>query len=608
MNDQLPPWVTEGPPDDEPQRPSDPPPLRTDAHATYEYRYADGSIAFIVARWEAHNGHKKKSFSPFCWNGSEWVAKQLIPAGQRPLLNLDKIAANPTAPILWVEGEKKAATARKYLPDQWIVTTWAGGADAIAGTDVSPLVGRVVTAWPDNNEAGLRAVKKLAAAVSTVRVVDLPLDLPDGWDLGDPLPEGRTAEWVSELIVGAKAKETDPPPAADPDPADWAIHATPFVLRDPRDIPKREFIPGTNLSRKHLSLVVAASGVGKTAFGVAELVALAAGRKIDGDVIDDAPDIRVWIFNLEDPKDEIERRIAAVCQRHEITREELGDRLFMDSGRDQAICLATITRNGGAAVCEPVFNALVAEIRRRKIDVFSVDPFISSHNIPENDNNAIDVVSKLWAKIAEETNCAIILTHHIRKTGEQAANAESARGASSLVATARSVRVLNRMTKEEGERAGVKYYRRYFNVVDDKNNLAPPAENADWFHLENVSLANGDEVGVVIPWNWPDAFAGVTTDHLYAVQKEIDGQCYRVNVQAKDWVGHAIAKVLKLDTNTKSQQTKIKSLIKTWVQNGSLIETSIRDKDGKERPVVEVGTWAPKPHKPNPATFASDGL
>jgi len=605
MNDQMPPWVTEGPPIDEvDDRPDDPPPLRTDAHATYEYRNADGSIAFIIARWEAHNGHKKKSFSPFCWNGSEWVSKQLIPAGKRPLLNLDKITANPAAPILWVEGEKKAIVARKYLPEQWIVTTWAGGADGITGTDISPLAGRIVTAWPDNNEAGLRAVKKLAAAIPSVRVVDLPLDLPDGWDLGDPLPEGRTAEWVADLIVGAKA-ETPPESEKSDNPADWTITATPFLLRDPATIPKREFIPGTKLSRKHLSLIVAASGVGKTAFGVAELVALAAGRRFNGDVIDDPPDIRVWIFNLEDPKDEIERRIAAVCQRHEITAEELGDRLFMDSGRDQGICLATITRNGGATVCEPVYLALIAEIKRRRIDVFSVDPFISSHNIPENDNNAIDVVSKLWAKIAEETNCAIILTHHIRKTGDQSANAESSRGASSLVATARSVRVFNRMTKEEGDKAGVKYYRRYFNVVDDKNNLAPPAENADWYHLENVSLANGDEVGVVIPWSWPDAFEGVTVAHLYAVQVAIDGQNYRMNVQAKDWVGHAIGRVLNLDTDTKAQQTKIKSLIKTWIQNGSLVETTIKDKYDKERPVIEVGTWAPKP---STATFESGGF
>lgn len=420
--------------------------------------------------------------------------------------------------------------------------------------------------------------------------------LPPEWD-GDNIVDIAEARVERDLLLGAKEASTDP--------ADWTIKATPFSLRDPALIPKREFIPGTKLSRRHVSLVVAASGVGKTAFGVAELVALAAGRKMDGDIIDNAPEIRVWIFNLEDPKDEIERRIAAVCQRHEITAEELGDRLFMDSGRDQSICLATVNRTGTATIVEPVYNAIVEEIKRRKIDVFSVDPFISSHTIPENDNNAIDVVSKAWAKIAEETNCAVILTHHIRKTGDQTANSESARGASSLVGTARSVRVLNRMTKEEGDKAGVKYYRHYFNVIDDKNNLAPPSEVADWYHLENVHLANGDEVGVVIPWAWPDAFEDITIADLYAVQMAVDGQNLRQNVQAKDWIGHTIARVLNLDGDTKAHQSKIKTLIKTWIKNGSLVETTIKDKYDKERPVIEVGTWAPKP---NPATFESGGF
>lgn len=274
----------------------------------------------------------------------------------------------------------------------------------------------------------------------------------------------------------------------------------------------------------------------------------------------------------------------------------------MDSGRDQGICLATIARNGGAAVCEPVYNALVAEIKRRKIDVFSVDPFISSHNIPENDNNAIDVVSKLWAKIAEETNCAIILTHHIRKTGDQIANAESSRGASSLVATARSVRVLNRMTKDEGDKAGVKYFRHYFNVIDDKNNLAPPAENADWYHLENVSLSNGDDVGVVVPWSWPDPFAGITLSHLLAVQKAVGGKNYRINVQASDWVGHAVASVLRLDSKDKADVAKIKGLLKTWIKNGSLIEIEVMDKKSNPRPAIDVGTWVTETKSP---TFQS---
>jgi RecA-family ATPase len=38
---------------------------------------------------------------------------------------------------------------------------------------------------------------------------------------------------------------------------------------------------------------------------------------------------RVWYVNLEDPREEIERRIAAICLHFNIKPEELGDRLLV---------------------------------------------------------------------------------------------------------------------------------------------------------------------------------------------------------------------------------------------------------------------------------------
>ena len=38
----------------------------------------------------------------------------------------------------------------------------------------------------------------------------------------------------------------------------------------------------------------------------------------------------------------------------------------------------------------PVVNALVDAVQAREIDVLTVDPLISSHDAPENDNGAID--------------------------------------------------------------------------------------------------------------------------------------------------------------------------------------------------------------------------
>jgi RecA-family ATPase len=83
----------------------------------------------------------------------------------------------------------------------------------------------------------------------------------------------------------------------------------------------------------------------------------------------------------------------------------------------------------------------------RKIDVLTIDPFVSSHEVSENDNRAIDAVVKAWGRLADECNCSINLVHHVRKGNGTEANADSARGAKALVDAARSVIVFNRMTR-----------------------------------------------------------------------------------------------------------------------------------------------------------------
>jgi hypothetical protein len=63
-------------------------------------------------------------------------------------------------------------------------------------------------------------------------------------------------------------------------------------------------------------------------------------------------------------------------------------------------------------------------------------------------------------------------------------------------------------------------------------------------------------------------------------------------VQANDWVGKPIAEVLKLDATDKAGKTKIKSIIKTWIDKGALVVVTGKDKNGDDRPFVGVGEWA----------------
>ena len=194
--------------------------------------------------------------------------------------------------------------------------------------------------------------------------------------------------------------------------------------------------------RKFVSATVAPGGVGKSSLIIAEALSIVTGRALLSDY---APRPgRVWLCNGEDPYDELQRRIQAACLHYRISREEIEGRLFVDSGRQMPIVIATEDRNG-ATIAVPVVDAVKATLLAHKIDVLVVDPFVSSHRVSENDNNKIEAVAWEWVNIADACDCAIELVHHSRKTDGDKVTADHSRGASALLGKARSVRVLNGM-------------------------------------------------------------------------------------------------------------------------------------------------------------------
>ncbi|SDR52656.1 plasmid and phage replicative helicase [Rhizobiales bacterium GAS113] len=378
------------------------------------------------------------------------------------------------------------------------------------------------------------------------------------------------------------------------------ITASPYIWRDPARIPRREWLYGRHFIRKFLSCTIALPGVGKSNLEVAEAVAMASGRNLLGVPV--AEPLRVWYWNGEDPLEEIERRIAAICLHYGLTEDDLAGRLFINSGRDTKIVIAVSTTKDGTTIAAPVVAEIVAAVQENQIDVVMLDPFASSHAVTENDNVAIGIVARAWSEIADKCRCAFELVHHSRKAGGSEVTVEHGRGAVALLAAARSARVLNTMTKEEGEKAGVTTHRLYFRLENGKANLAPPPERADWFHLHSVALGNGDpidplddgdHVAVVTNWDWPDAFEGVTVAHLREVQRRVGDGEWREAVQSKTkWVGVPIADALSLDVANKAARAKISGLIKTWIDSGMLVKVRRKDENRVERTFVEVGELA----------------
>jgi hypothetical protein len=406
------------------------------------------------------------------------------------------------------------------------------------------------------------AVNFLRTAVTGLKGVD---EERRQWRLGE----------IPDMVSSAQAKlDERPRPTGDEEKVVYA--PTPFEPRDPAKFPRRQFLYGRHYVRKYVSMTVAPGDVGKTALTLAEAVAMAAHRPLLG--VHFKQPYRIWYWNGEDPREEIDRRVLAICERHKIDQQALVGNLFLDSGRDTKIVVAEMVGRAGFKIVVPVKEALIAALIARKIDIITIDPFVKAHRVSENDNMFMDAVATAFAEIAEAANCAVELVQHTRKTNGEEVTLEDARGAGSTTAAARMVRTLNRIPKANAPLAGLKEEEaRYYVRIDDdaKSNLAPP-QKATWFRLANVGLGNfgpdpaledEDHVQVAEQWSWPDAFMGVGGEVLREVQRQVDDRPRRADRQAKDWIGFLIVDVLGLDREDKAALAKATEMFRQWRGN-----------------------------------------
>lgn len=454
------------------------------------------------------------------------------------------------------------------------------------------------------NTAGLKMGSLVASgglthATARAQLLAAGLMMPS-FNLHDPWKTKEIAAKIDRALVDGIAGQRSPSGRSGKGSArageigfSPTIHATPYRWPDPRSLPPRQWLLGHWLLRGEVTVIIAPGGTGKSTIGNTIALCLASGRPLLGKPLHRGPQA-VWIFNLEDGLDELERQLAAACVFHDIGPEDCGDRLHLDSGLVQPLCTATEDREG-FALAEGVFMQLETTIRERQIATVIVDPFVSSHAVQENSNGAIDAIAKRWKRLAQETGCAVALVHHTKKLGGREVTAEDGRGAVALRDAARVVLPLNSMSEKEAEELGIadpQLRRSLVRIDTGKANRAPP-DAATWIKLESQSLDNGDDsspadfVGVASLWERPDVFHGLTTWHLYLVQQGLAAGDWRDNVQAKEkWVGHLIAKVAGL--SAEADKGRINAILRTWRKNGALA-VEHRIVNGRKVPFAIIG-------------------
>ena len=389
------------------------------------------------------------------------------------------------------------------------------------------------------------------------------------------------------------------------------LTARPYRFPELSQIPRRKWLYGGHYRRKTVSATVAPSKVGKSSLGIVEALAMASGKPLLGVQPDGV--FRVWIWNGEDDTQELELRVAACMKHYGLTREDLGDRLFLNSGIDDPIVIATAAKVG-ATIATPVVEAVIGEIRRNRIDVMLVDPFVTVHRVSENDNNAIDMVAKTWVRIAIATDCSIEVVHHTRKMNGEESTADDARGASAMVAASRSIRALSRMSDADARGLGLSSVAAsLFRVTAMSGNMAPaaPSTRERWFRMTSVAAGNGegddleammtgDQVGVVTLFNTGEEAkhmlegTGLSEPDTEAeIRRRIAARPQRADTRASNWVGHAFAEALGLpivgaDDVAKANRETIKNAVRDWFNRKLIREITKPDTDYKDRVFVEL--------------------
>lgn len=348
------------------------------------------------------------------------------------------------------------------------------------------------------------------------------LTLP-GWT------HAQTRRDLARMAEGARRKWNVPNPlheiaeASPPSPIDilWADNINAAM------IPLRRWLIGSFAVRGNLTVLVAPPGAGKSTLGIALAVACAIGRDdLVGEQVHEPT--RAWVWNNEDDQDELRRRLAAVLQHWSVDVTDVRGRLGLNSGAERPLLVARLNRDG-TVLRLPDIDVMTERVRANGIGLLVVDPFVETHEVDENDNAQIKAVAAMWRDVARRAECAVVLVHHTGKPPAASADAwagslAASRGASSLAGVARIMRTLFAMSERDAERLGIDPEQRHVWVrLDDaKANLSLASPRAKWFRRVSVTIANGDEVGVLVPGDPAPRGDATDPETEAAVMAEID--------------------------------------------------------------------------------------
>ena len=350
------------------------------------------------------------------------------------------------------------------------------------------------------------------------------------------------------------------------DAGDIVAHALAPI--DPTTIPPRPWVYANFLMIGAAGVLGAVDGGGKGSIAVAMMLSIVTGRPLLGE--------RVWrsgrvaIISYEDQREEWHRRIAAACSFHNVDYAEALTHIRFLEMPGAPIVFAS---RGGNAIIYPHRQEIVGALKGMHAIALFVDPFNHTHDLEDGNSNALMAkVAGEVTRVAGEASVAALCLHHVRKGSN--GDADDLMGATSLRATFRSCRILQRMDEKTATGLKIKDSWRYMRISGSKENYAPPPDRSTWFKLETVALHNvsdlypeGDCMGVATRYTAPSAYFGLNRETLQGVFDDLRAEKHSPSPRSKHvpWAGEPL---MHRAGKTSAEAAKI---IKDWLAESVLM-------------------------------------
>lgn len=370
------------------------PPVECDG----KWLYDDGNgFLFWIVRKNLPDG--KKEIRPWYFDGTTWQCKKPEKPSQGfPLFNQHLIKSFQT--IYMVEGEKTASA----FPDDLLAVTWVGGAANVKQTNYAQLKGKNVILWPDNDEAGTRAMQEVKEILQKIGCSISMISPQAHW-----IPKADAADFThDEIREIIKTAQTISEPKKSLfkltrygdmtlEPADWLIKGI--------------------LENDSLACIFGQSGHGKSYVTLDMAACIASGKDYHGYKVKKSGAV---VYIAGEGRKGIAKRLRAWEIKHETS---LKDAPLVISHRPARLC----EEESVAYVSEAIRQAgeLYGDIRLIIFDTWA-------RNMAGNENDTADTVQAINAvdELRKLYDCTAIIVHHSGK-----ADSENGRGSSALRAT-----------------------------------------------------------------------------------------------------------------------------------------------------------------------------